>query len=236
MHSVRTLADTDALSLALAEFIAAASKEAIENRGQFTIAWSGGSLPKLAASGLIANKSIDFTRWHVFFADERFVTLDHPDSNYLSVSNEFLRHVPIPANQVHPIVPTVSSVEECAQEYQQQVTTVLGEGATFDVILLGMGPDGHTASLFPNHSLLNENSLLVAPISDSPKPPPQRVTLTLPVLNRARQVAFVTAGEGKAEMLQKILQDPSANLPCQKVSGNVVWFVDRGAARLLANV
>lgn len=105
----------------------------------------------------------------------------------------------------------------------------------FDLLLLGMGPDGHTCSLFPDHSLLTETNCLIAPISDSPKPPPCRVTMTYPLINAARCCAFAMAGQGKAEMVRRILKDKE-DLPAGRVqpeNGNLVWIVDEGAAALL---
>ena len=113
-----------------------------------------------------------------------------------------------------------------------------GHPPRFDLILLGLGEDGHTASLFPQHPLLAEKSRWVAPIFDSPKPPPERITLTLPVINQARQVAFVTAGAGKADILAQVLaaEEPAENIPARLVrptGGDLFWFVDEAAATKL---
>lgn len=225
-------ANTDALSSALNDFVAKKSKEAIADHGAFSVAVSGGSLPKLLAADLKNNKQVDFTRWHIFWADERCVPLDDADSNYNELKKTgLLDHVP--DSNVHTINASFGKdAEKAAVDYQAQLQEYFGQLPSIDLVLLGMGPDGHCCSLFPGHPLLNETTRWVAPIVDSPKPPPERITLTFPVVNNAKAVAFVTAGEGKQDMLQKILEQPDLQLPCQRVKpqGPVYWFVDQAAA------
>jgi 6-phosphogluconolactonase len=145
----------------------------------------------------------DVTNWHFFFADERCVPLDSNDSNYLGFVKPVFDVLKVPRNQIHTINPNVDP--HCAaQEYQDELKSVFGDVIEFDVILLGMGPDGHTCSLFPNHPLLKSKEV-VAAILDSPKPPPQRITLTFPVVNQARNAVFVCTGLGKADMLHRII-------------------------------
>ncbi|CAO3678820.1 unnamed protein product [Umbelopsis vinacea] len=176
--------------------------------------------------------------------DERCVPLDHEDSNYLEVKNQLLNKLngKLPESNVHTInSAVVSDPEKAAQDYEKQLKDMFGAGAApqFDLLLLGMGPDGHTCSLFNHHPLLDENKRWVAPIFDSPKPPKERITLTFPVLNNAKQVAFVTAGEGKKDMVQMIQEQPELNLPCQRVlpkSGKVFWFIDEAAGQKLSKV
>ncbi|ELR25474.1 6phosphogluconolactonase [Acanthamoeba castellanii str. Neff] len=176
-------------------------------------------------------ESIDWARWEVFFADERYVGLDDKESNYHACNEELFRHVPIPADHIHTI------------DVSAKVESKLGRGGKalpqFDLILLGMGPDGHTCSLFPFHALLKEDQLLVAPISDSPKPPPERITFTLPLVNAARNVAFVVTGDAKKNVLFNILEgkeEKEGELPSKHVwptEGGLYWFVDQPAASLL---
>lgn len=210
-----------------------ASQVAIQERGRFSVAISGGSLPKLLAAGLKAY-DVDVGKWDVFLADERVVALDHDDSNYREILSR------IPSLPVIPIDPSLSS-DECASDYKNKLVGKLGESPKFDMLLLGLGPDGHTCSLFPDHSLvrlhpitllvfpftkeaatlfqstneslilsiiaqLQEKTKLVAPITDSPKPPPTRVTLTYPVLNAARAAVFVVTGASKADVVQDIIE------------------------------
>ncbi|WVQ81901.1 6-phosphogluconolactonase [Cryptococcus sp. DSM 104549] len=251
---------TNHLQSSLANFILKAQADAISHRGVFTIALSGGSLPN-NLTGLADLPGIHWDKWQVFFADERIVPLDHPDSNYAACAKAFLDHVPIKREQIHTIntelfreqtrVDPVGEIKkgeedaaeseavDIADDYEKQlVATFAGANAarypTFDLILLGMGPDGHTCSLFPGHELLSENDRWIAEIQDSPKPPLRRITFTYQVLNHAFRVAFVAAGEGKQDMLSNILDKPEEGLPCSRVRpaspGLVFWFVDTAAS------
>lgn len=233
----------DLLTEESGDLIARLSRQAIEERGSFVVAFSGGSLPALVAPRLLQLRdSIDWTRWEVFFADERYVGLDDKESNYHACNEELFRHVPIPADHIHTIDVSVP-LPESAKSYQAKVESKLGRGGKalpqFDLILLGMGPDGHTCSLFPFHPLLKEDRLLVAPISDSPKPPPERITFTLPLVNAARNVAFVVTGDAKKDVLFNILEgkeEKEGELPSKHVwptEGSLYWFVDQPAASLL---
>jgi 6-phosphogluconolactonase len=148
--------------------------------------------------------------------------------------------VPIPAQNIHTIDYSLANdLEELSDAYEKELIHefAMKDSArfpVFDLILLGFGPDGHTASLFPGHELLSEEDRWVAYIQDSPKPPPMRITLTYPVLNHAARVAFVAAGEGKADMLKTLLDEPEKGLPASRVRphqpGQVYWFVDDAAA------
>jgi len=190
------------LTSSLANFIRKAQTDAIAKRGQFTIALSGGSLPN-NLKPLAELNGIQWDKWQVFFADERIVPLDHPESNYTACAKAFLDNVPLKREQIHTINtelfadstrtdPTAepadkdaseSEAVDIADDYEKQMVKVFAEGnaaryPTFDLILLGMGPDGHTCSLFPGHELLSENDRWVAEILDSPKPPSRRITFT----------------------------------------------------------
>lgn len=177
----------------------------------------------------------------VFFADERLVPLTHEDSNYALCNAEFFSKVPLKSSQIHTIdEKLLDDPEELSDEYEKQLADAFAgkesvRHPVFDLILLGMGPDGHTCSLFPGHELLLEKSRWVAPIEDSPKPPPKRITLTLPVLNKAHRIAFCLAGEGKQEMLSKTLDEPQLGLPASLVRptppGDVYYLVDDAASK-----
>lgn len=233
---------SDELIDSLAQFVIKAQKDAVEKKGRFTIALSGGSLPK-QLNGVIGKPGVRWDLWHVFYADERAVPLDNPDSNHKLCTDEFLSKVPIPDENIHTIdTSLLDDLEELSDAYEQELIKefAMKDSARFpifDLILLGMGPDGHTCSLFPGHELLLEEDRWVAPIEDSPKPPPKRITLTYPVLNHATRVAFVAAGAGKAEVLQIVLDDPSRGLPSSRVRpaapGQLYWFVDDAASAIV---
>mmetsp|Transcript_3830 Transcript_3830/g.4646 ORF Transcript_3830/g.4646 Transcript_3830/m.4646 type:complete len:253 (-) Transcript_3830:1285-2043(-) len=212
----------------------------------FLVALSGGSAPKLLAAGLLQFKdSIDFRTWQVFLADERYVADDHPDSNLRACKEYFLNEVSIPERNIHGIDASIP-LAAAATSYEDRLAKVSKtpkagtDFPAFDLIILGMGPDGHTCSLFPGHKLLKEDKAWVAPISDSPKPPPSRVTLTYPVLNSAKNVFFLAAGDGKKDMLPKAIISTEeldklgeGAVPAARVrptNGNLVWFVDSAAA------
>ena len=230
------------LSKSIGSYVAQLSAQTIPVRGRFTVALSGGSLPRLLAPRLITEPladDIDWSAWHVFFADERCVPLTHPDSNYRLVLEEFFSYVDIPHDQIYALNPRLAP-DQAAAAYQEILRRVFypepGRLPRFDLILLGMGEDGHTASLFPNHPLLHETERWVAPIVDSPKPPPERITLTLPIINNAANVAFITTGSSKAAVLPQVLTASTEPLPAGRVQpddGELHWFIDETAAAQL---
>lgn len=228
------------LSHAIAAQVVALAATAIAQRGRFTIAFSGGSLPALVCPPLVTDfaDQIDWSAWQIFFVDERCVPLDHPESNYRLLREQLLDHTPIAPAQVYPVAVDLPPAT-AAQAYEVTLRALFGadQPPRFDLVLLGMGPDGHTASLFPDHRLLNETQRWVAALADAPKPPPQRVTLTLPLLTAARQVSFVVTGANKAAMIDQVLtQSPTAARPAslvQPMKGALDWFLDNAAAARL---
>lgn len=234
----------DALAPALRSYIVQAQNAGFTRHNVFKVGVSGGSLPKTLAAALLAAPSspedtLDLSRWEIFFADERAVPLDHDDSNYALLKSEFLDKLPEGGKPtVYPIDSSqLEDTQELADQYEK---TLVGSFASrdsvrlpiFDLLLLGCGPDGHTCSLFPGHELLRETDAWVAPIEDSPKPPPRRITLTLPVVTHAVRVAFVATGAGKKEVMKQIF-DATDDLPCalvnQAAGERVSWFVDEPA-------
>ncbi len=181
------------------------------------------------------------THREIYFCDERVVPLDHEDSNFRACNEAFLSHVPIPRSQIHTIDESLlDDLDELADEYEKQLIQSFAQMnaarfPVFDLILLGMGPDGHTCSLFPGHELLSESDRWVAYLDDSPKPPSKRITFTYPVINHAYRVAFVVSGESKQDMLHAVLDEPEEGLPCSRVRpappGLVFWFADAAAAK-----
>jgi 6-phosphogluconolactonase len=207
--------------------------------GNFAIALSGGSTPKrlyqiLAASPL--REEMPWERVHLFWGDDRFVPHDDPNSNYGMANDALIAHVPIPPGNVHGI-PFASSPVDAAREYEDALKAYYGSTTLdparplFDVMLLGMGPDGHTASLFPGKPALSEQRRWVVEVPEPGLNPfVPRVTLTYPALNSARSAAFVAAGADKLTMMARVLAGEQ-DLPSARVSpvGELVWFVDRAA-------
>ncbi|KAJ3013359.1 6-phosphogluconolactonase [Thoreauomyces humboldtii] len=227
---VFVFSSTDDISAALDSFLTTASANAIAKNGRFTVSLSGGSLPKVLGAKIRTNEAIDWSKWHIFFADERCVAHDHDDSNYKLAKDELLDHVPIPSSQVYAInEKLVGDRHAAAKDYVDQLEKVFGKGSfpSIDVNLLGIGPDGHCCSLFPGHALLDVKDVWVASLDDSPKPPPSRITLTYPVVNNAAVNLFVSTGESKADALHKIL-DLKEALPSGRGEGDHLLVDDRG--------
>ncbi|RVX69224.1 hypothetical protein B0A52_07200 [Exophiala mesophila] len=240
----------DQVAAQLRTYILQTQKSALHRHDVFKIAVSGGSLPATLARALLvpgeqenADNAPQFSKWHIFFADERAVPLDHEDSNYGLLKQDLLDKIPQEQGtpKVYPIdVKLLDNTQDLADQYQETLMSSFANKDSvrlpvFDLILLGCGPDGHTCSLFPGHELLREADAWVSPIEDSPKPPPRRITLTLPVLTHAHKVAFVATGAGKKDILKKILEadDEGRSLPCGLVNegggDKVSWFTDSAA-------
>jgi len=238
----------DALAPVLRQYIVHAQASGLQRHNAFKIAVSGGSLPKTLAQALLlpsTTDKIEFSKWEIFFADERAVPLTHEDSNYGLLKKELLDKIPAELGQpkVFPIdVSKLDDIQELADLYEQTLVQSFASRDSvklpiFDLILLGCGPDGHTCSLFPNHPLLRETDAWVAPIMDSPKPPSNRITLTLPVVTHAVKIAFVATGSSKKDILKKVLEDQEGEgggvLPCTLVNrggeDRVSWFTDTAA-------
>ncbi|EJT81862.1 6-phosphogluconolactonase [Gaeumannomyces tritici R3-111a-1] len=233
----------EALAPALRSYVIQCQDAGITRHDVFKVAVSGGSLPKSLAQALLDPKGagqVRWDKWEIFFADERAVPLDHDDSNYGLVKKELLDRIPAsqPQPTVHAIDPALlGDTQELADSYEQVLVRSFASRDSvklpiFDLLLLGCGPDGHTCSLFPGHELLRETSAWVAPIEDSPKPPPKRITLTLPVVTHSVRVAFVATGAGKRDIMKQIF-DGDAGLPCALVNHGAgdrcSWFVDNSA-------
>lgn len=237
-RSVVVVADAEALSRQAAPWIAQTLAAAAAARGQCSVALSGGSTPRRTHELLAAPPLCDVVPWerlHLFWGDERCVPPDDPDSNYRMAEESLLSRVPIPNRNVHRVPTELGAPVAVAAHYERELRSHFGleveDAPVFDLILLGMGPDGHTASLFPGGPAVQEERRLVVPSEIDYMPHP-RVTFTLPVLNAARAVAFLVAGRDKAPALAKALaEDPS--VPAGRVrptAGELRWYVDRAAA------
>ncbi len=237
---VHVLATADESARQAAELVAALSERAVRDRGRFAVALSGGSTPRRLHSLLASEEyrpRISWPHWHVFWGDERAVPPEHDDSNYRMARETLLDHVALSESQVHRIRGESDPIR-AADEYEQAIRQALdGETPVFDLILLGMGDDGHTASLFPGSEALQEDRRLVA-TSWVAHLGAHRITFTLPLINRAAAVGFLVEGARKANMVRRVLragpaEDPLPASLVQPANGELHWFLDSSAATQL---
>jgi 6-phosphogluconolactonase len=244
-REVRILADANGIAqTATAEFLEAAL-EAVRQKGSSYVALAGGSTPK-ALYGLLASdplkSKVPWSKIQFFFGDERHVPPDDAESNFRMAKEAMLDKAPIDPKQVHRIRGEKANAAEAAQEYEQELRTSFAlkpdQLPRFDLVLLGMGPEGHTASLFPGTKALKEERRLI--VSNwVGKLYTDRITLTPPVLNNAARVIFMAHGAEKAPALKAVLEGPYEpdQLPAQIIhpnNGRVLWLVDPSAAGMLA--
>jgi 6-phosphogluconolactonase len=241
LNEVRIFDDPSALMRGAADELVPAAQAAAGERGRFTWALGGGSTPRALYRLLASDPYRERMPWnaiHFFWGDERHVPPDHPDSNFRMAREAMLDAVPVPPENIHRVPAEEPDAERAAAEYEAALRSFFvlapGEFPRFDLILLGLGKEGHTASLFPESEALHERERLVAaPWVEAQKT--FRITLTPPVLNHARRAMFLVSGEEKAEALRAVLEGPREpeRYPAQIVEGNRLWMVDRSAARLL---
>jgi 6-phosphogluconolactonase len=232
----------EALSREAASRFQRLATQSIAAGGRFSVALSGGSTPR-ALYRLLGEPpfrgAIDWTRVHLFWGDERFVPADHPDSNYRLACEEFIGKVPIPSENVHPIPTQSGDPQTAASQYEETLRRFFAAPRPrFDLVLLGLGADGHTASLFPESPALDERERLVVAVHVV-KLDVWRITLTPPALCSARLAVFLVSGSDKAPILRETLEGPHdpRRLPAQLVrpeEGEVVWLLDEAAAGLLS--
>ena len=224
----------DDVSTILNETIIQIATQAIKQKNKFIIALSGGSLPQLLSSLSSIYENPQWDKWFIILADERCVSIKSDDSNMKSIKEHFLKTTSIPSNQILSISEELvaDGIAEqdintslIAQDYQTRILQLFGEGdqqqsMVIDLAVLGFGPDGHTCSLFPDHPLLKEKELWVAPIDDSPKPPPKRITLTLPVLNKnTNHVIFCGTGDSKQPIIQQVFEEEKEKIESSENNG-----------------
>jgi len=247
MEGVEVYPDASQLAHAVADHFVILAREAIETRGRFAVALAGGSTPKAAYTLLASHEytaRVDWSRVHVFWGDERCVPPDHPDSNYRMAREAMLDHVSLPQENIHRMRGELGP-GQAASKYEDVLRAFFSPPSRdrkaptpgFDLILLGMGDDGHTASLFPGTAAIHEETRWVV-AHYVEKLEAWRITLTPVVINTATNVTFVVSGSGKAERLRQVLTGPYQPdfLPAQIVdphAGRLHWRVDRAAASLL---
>lgn len=231
----------DDLSVAAARRFEMLARQKVSLGQTFSLALSGGSTPRRLYQ-MLADPAlcIAWDRVHLFQVDERCVPPDDPESNYRMIRDALLGRVPIPKDNFHRIAAEREDRDEAARDYAAELARILqpkaGEWPRFDLIFLGMGADGHTASLFPSSAALQERKLWVR-ANYSERLGKHRITLTFPVLNAASEIIFLVSGEDKAETLWQVLEGRPGIFPAQGVkpqNGLLSWFVDKGSARLLA--
>ena len=253
---VRVYRDPEELALKAARRFARLADQYVVGRGKFTVALSGGSTPKAMFSVLAADPFLNTVPWSsicFFWGDERCVPPDHPDSNFRMTNEALLSRVPIPTQNIFRVPAEVPDPGKAADEYtatlarffasegaaNRSATSPLSTLPRFDLVFLGMGPDGHTASLFPHTTALQAGEkIAVANYVDKFKT--HRITLTAATINNARNITFLAAGDDKAETLKNVLEGPYQPevYPSQLIhpqNGTLLWMVDEAAARLLSD-
>jgi 6-phosphogluconolactonase len=242
---VRVLTDPAAVFTAAATEFLQRARTAIQGSGRFTVALSGGSTPRRLYTLLATQADVPWDNIYLFFSDERHVPPDHPDSNYRMANEALFSQAPIPKENIFRVPAEIPDADTAAQSYEQTLRQFFQLDSKendedddtlprFDLVLLGLGPDGHTASLFPGTAALHEDDRLVA-ANWVEKFKTWRITFTYPVLNHAAAVLFMATGEEKQEALLQVLQgkpDPET-YPAQGVhpgNGSLIWLVDQAAA------
>jgi 6-phosphogluconolactonase len=238
--TVRVYPDVNSAAQAAADEVVAIALSSVANNGRFTLGVSGGStapiLYRLLASEPHSTQ-IDWPSTHVFWGDERCVPPDDRESNYRLVKTSLLDHVPIPEANIHRMRGELHPAE-AAQLYEKELREFFGEEPIFDLLIQGMGPDGHTASLFPQSDALQVSDRWVVDTRVEKLATPWRLTLTIPVINRAANVLFLVAGEQKAETLSDVVCGPyqPEKYPSQMIqpkNGRLLWLIDEAAAAQL---
>jgi len=236
---VKTYLNVEVLSAAAAALFAEKVCQAVAKRGRCNAVLAGGGTPR-SMYELLAHKpyckTIPWAKLHVYWGDERCVPGNHKLSNQLMARQSLLDHVPIPEANIHPIVYN-STPSMAAEEYEQLLQTTLGDLPKFDVVLLGLGDNGHTASLFPATDVLNILDHWVSPVYVAEQDL-YRVTLTAPIINQAATIIFLVAGSAKAHVIKEVIEGPidSTRLPAQLIKpayGELYWLLDVEAAALL---
>jgi 6-phosphogluconolactonase len=223
---------------AMSEAVVGILQAAVKKHDRFTIALSGGQTPRHLYHLLATTYRavIPWRKVQIFWGDERYVPPDDPHSNYHMAKEALLEHIAIPKDNVHPMPTLLPNIEEAAEAYEETLMShFAGQWPRFDLILLGMGPDGHIASLFPHHPVLEEEARVVAAVQSEAADPPRRLTLTLPAINHAANVHVLVAGKEKVTAVRLAFAPRStvATAPATGIrptDGSLVWWLDQAAA------
>jgi 6-phosphogluconolactonase len=240
---IRIFQDLEATSYNAAELIVRLSAHYIEKKGTFVIALSAGATPRRLYELLATEKYRHLCDWkniHIFWVDERFVPHTHEQSNFRFINETLLLPASVPGTNIHPVHTNVLSASDSAALYEEEIKNFFhplsSYSPVFDCILLGIGEDGHTASLFPGYSVLHEQEHFAVPVDETSLTYP-RITLSLPVLKKAENIVFLVSGKRKASIVRKIVRKEDPSLPAAMINPaheNLYFFLDRGAASLLS--
>ena len=236
---IEVLSDKTKLIARTQEIVSSKIKSAIANKGRCSIALAGGGTPKPLYESL-ATQDLPWDKIHIFWGDERYVPADHPDSNQLMARQAWLDRVAIPQENIHPMTTDSNSPEADAAKHEQELREFFalsdGEFPVFDLILLGIGDDAHTASLFPHTPVLQESQRAIAVGDKSGQP---RITFTVPLINQADCVLFLVAGANKINALDRIFSSDADRMayPARLIQpqGELWWLLDETAGKLLKN-
>ena len=244
MLEVQVLSDLEVLSLKAAEIFIDLSGRSIASKKKFMVAVSGGFTPKRLYALLGSdpyNAQVDWKYIHFFWVDERFVPPSHKDSTYRLLHDNLLSRISIPQKNIHPVRTDLPTPQVSARVYEEEIKNSFGLSELslprFDLILLGIGEDGHTASLFPDSEVLRETEHLAAPVMDM-KHMHYRITLTLPVINHAEKIIFLVSGKNKAAVVEKVVIERDRSLPASLVNpekGELIFLLDKEAGLYLKN-
>jgi 6-phosphogluconolactonase len=213
------------------------AEKAVNEKGSFSVALSGGKTPAALFQKLAKENKLPWNKTHVFMVDERFVPYHDNNNNYRMINEILLRHVHIPAKNIHPISTTVESPQASAMKYERELSSFFSTGPGFDLVLLGIGSDGHTASLFPGTPSLKENKRPAIAVPPSGTILSDRITITFPIINNAENILFIAAGDNKATVIREIIKKEKSRLPAAMVRPlkcSPVFLLDKAAASLLS--
>jgi 6-phosphogluconolactonase len=244
MDVIKVFKDADEIAMAALDYVLKAAVESIVQKGVFNLVLAGGSTPEKLYELLANRTGIDWSKWQFFMGDERYVPHDDERSNQKMADKTLLSKISIDASQIHAVPVAEPTVQQAAERYQEQILDYFGHDfkdplPVFDLILLGLGSDGHTASLFPGKPALEETKKLVIESEPGVLPPPvDRITFTFPLINATHRVLFLAAGADKTEAFAQVRQDlekPPADAvtPAGRVrpsNGELHWFVGRDMA------
>ena len=213
------------------------AEKAVNEKGSFSVALSGGKTPAALFQKLAKENKLPWNRTHVFMIDERFVPYHDDNNNYRMINEILMRHVNIPAKNIHPISTVVESPQASAMKYERELNSFFRTRPGFDLVLLGIGDDGHTASLFPGTPSLKEKKHLAIVAPPSGAILSDRITMTFPIINNAENILFMAAGADKAPVIRDVIEKEKSRLPAamvRPVKCSPVFLLDKAAASLLS--